>query len=213
MMRLGSSRRRRGSKASGNSKASDDETRASKNYTKSRGATELKATIRQVIKETPIGTLRPMSTNEMAKIAMDRGVSADEARKMPTQIRLGGPLHEEWKDAFTSGRFLQKNGRPPRERASSSSNSTGTKNASSNASEDDSISAHQMMLDAAYHSATGRLRSETPRSNDYERRRGSSGGDSLRSESRMSEEDEFDTLNLDDPSLLEDLMRYSGAEM
>ena len=69
------------------------------------------------------------------------------------------------------------------------------------------------MLDAAYHSATGRLRSETPRSNDYERRRGSSGGDSLRSESRMSEEDEFDTLNLDDPSLLEDLMRYSGAEM
>ena len=52
------------------------------------------------------------SVNEMARIATAAGIEESEARKVATQIRKGGPLHAEWKAAFSTGRFAQMNGRP-----------------------------------------------------------------------------------------------------
>ena len=48
----------------------------------------------------------------MAHIATAAGIKEKEARKVATQVRKGGPLHAKWKEAFSTGRFVQINGRP-----------------------------------------------------------------------------------------------------
>ena len=65
-----------------------------------------------VIDTTPEGTGRPMSASEMQRILCDMGIPAAEVQKVTTQIRKNGPLHTAYKDAFATGRFKQKNGRP-----------------------------------------------------------------------------------------------------
>ena len=81
-----------------------------------RAAEEVKAVILRVINTTPMGSFRQMSTNEMSRILKeDYGLSEKDSKKVSTQIRKSGPLHRAWKDAFATGRFAQKNGRPPRD--------------------------------------------------------------------------------------------------
>jgi hypothetical protein len=77
---------------------------------------QCKAAIMQVIHLTPEGTLRPMSSNEMSRILrQEYGLSEKDSKKVSTQIRKSGPLHHDWKRAFVTQRFSQKNGRPPRD--------------------------------------------------------------------------------------------------
>ncbi len=39
------------------------------------------------------------------------GLAESQAKKIFSQIRKGAPLHNEWKDAFATGKFFQRNGR------------------------------------------------------------------------------------------------------
>jgi|MDSY01.2.fsa_nt_gb hypothetical protein len=82
---------------------------------------QVKTAILQVIHMTPEGSLRPMSSNEMSRILrQDYGLCDRDSKKVPTQIRRSGPLHHDWKRAFKTQRFSQKNGRPPLSDESSS---------------------------------------------------------------------------------------------
>ena len=47
----------------------------------------------------------------MIKLLIDNGMPEAMAVKLPSQIRKGAPMHEEWKSAFNTGRFVQKLGR------------------------------------------------------------------------------------------------------
>ena len=76
------------------------------------GSAVVKNGIQMVIDTTPEGTGRPMSASEMQRILCDMGIPAAEVQKVTTQIRKNGPLHTAYKDAFATGRFKQKNGRP-----------------------------------------------------------------------------------------------------
>ena len=76
------------------------------------GSAVVKNGIQMVIDTTPEGTGRPMSASEMQRILCDTGIPAAEVKKVTTQIRKNGPLHTAYKNAFATGRFTQKNGRP-----------------------------------------------------------------------------------------------------
>ena len=75
------------------------------------GAEAVQTAVRAVISATPPQTERPMSANIMIKMLIDHGMPEAMAVKLPSQIRKGAPMHDEWKDAFTSRRFVQKLGR------------------------------------------------------------------------------------------------------
>jgi hypothetical protein len=47
----------------------------------------------------------------MIKMLIERGMPEAMANKLPSQIRKGAAMHDAWKDAFASGRFVQKLGR------------------------------------------------------------------------------------------------------
>jgi len=51
------------------------------------------------------------SANIMIKMLIERGMPEAMANKLPSQIRKGAAMHDAWKDAFASGRFVQKLGR------------------------------------------------------------------------------------------------------
>jgi len=51
------------------------------------------------------------STNIMISKLIDEGMIEPMALKLPSQIRKGAPLFDEWKGAFASKRFVQKLGR------------------------------------------------------------------------------------------------------
>lgn len=77
------------------------------------GAKIVQAAVRNVIYSTAPGCLRPMSVNMMIKLLIEQGLPEHLAMKLPSQTRKGAPLEAEWKDAFASGRFLQRLGRYP----------------------------------------------------------------------------------------------------
>jgi hypothetical protein len=85
------------------------------------GAGEVLKAVRSLIDSTPVGSARPMSTSTMIKILIDDGMIKGMAKKLPSQIRRGGALYQEWKDAFSTRRFVQKLGRCPRYGSVSSS--------------------------------------------------------------------------------------------
>ena len=143
-----------------------------------------------------------MSINEMSRIALEMGLPEEEARKVPTQIRRGGPLHTEWKAAFKSGRFLQKNGRPSRSEQFSSGSSEGSFQFSSGSSEEYPGDAPMMQYQLE------------PR--EEERRGGRAAAEEEAAAAHggvlsMEEDEMFDSLNLDDPGLIDDLLHYSRS--
>lgn len=75
------------------------------------GAEAVQAAVRTVIEVTPVRSQRPMSTNIMIRLLMDHGMPEAMAIKLPSQIRKGASLHEEWKASFADERFVQKLGR------------------------------------------------------------------------------------------------------
>ena len=79
------------------------------------GAEPVHVGVRAVIRATPRGARLPMSANRMMEILVSNGVHKGMAAKLPSQIRKGAILHEEWKAAFASGRFVQKLGRSSNE--------------------------------------------------------------------------------------------------
>eukprot|EP00615_Pteridomonas_danica_P007739 CAMPEP_0114336224 /NCGR_PEP_ID=MMETSP0101-20121206/5565_1 /TAXON_ID=38822 ORGANISM="Pteridomonas danica, Strain PT" /NCGR_SAMPLE_ID=MMETSP0101 /ASSEMBLY_ACC=CAM_ASM_000211 /LENGTH=69 /DNA_ID=CAMNT_0001468077 /DNA_START=102 /DNA_END=308 /DNA_ORIENTATION=- len=60
------------------------------------GAEEVKEAVRKVIAETEPGTQIPMSTNIMISKLIDEGMIEPMALKLPSQIRKGAPLFDEW---------------------------------------------------------------------------------------------------------------------
>ena len=68
---------------------------------------------REIISETPIDAQKEMSIGEITRILHEeKGLPQNVARKAINQLRNTGPLYAEWRAAFDSGRFVQKNGRP-----------------------------------------------------------------------------------------------------
>ena len=81
-------------------------------------AESLRQFIIGVIDETPVGTLRYMTTNEMGLLAFENGVGGfsslqSAVRAVRSQVRPSCCLQRQWLDAFNSGRFRQGFGRPP----------------------------------------------------------------------------------------------------
>ena len=68
--------------------------------------------ISKIIKKTPLKSFYPMSHKKMIEMLIDDGMHPNEAKKVSTQVRKGGPLYLEYKQAFNDKRFLQINGRP-----------------------------------------------------------------------------------------------------
>ena len=213
MMRLG----RRGGKTSGSSSNSTSSSSpAASRKPQVRGATELKEAILKVIAETKPGAQRPMSTNEMTRIAMEMGIAAPEAKKVPTQIRRGGPLHNEWKAAFSSGRFFQKNGRPPRTEGISSGTSEEADEppllqyqleyGPKKGKRDRQVSAAEMMDEDS--KEDDEEYAEAPqRREPVNAYAGGEGGGEFGEGNRMCEiDDDLDAFDLDDPEGLEDLL-------
>mmetsp|Transcript_22163 Transcript_22163/g.43665 ORF Transcript_22163/g.43665 Transcript_22163/m.43665 type:complete len:237 (+) Transcript_22163:219-929(+) len=75
------------------------------------GAEAVQTAVKAVIAVTPTGNNRPMSASIMMRLLVDHGLPEPMAMKLPSQIRKGAPMHDEWKDAFKTGRFVQKLGR------------------------------------------------------------------------------------------------------
>jgi hypothetical protein len=75
------------------------------------GAEAVQLAVRAVIAVTSVGASRAMSANIMIKLLIDHGMPQAMAVKLPSQIRKGAAMHDEWKSAFSSGKFVQKLGR------------------------------------------------------------------------------------------------------
>ena len=91
---------------------------ASRRETSMESVKSLRQFIIDVIDETPVGSLRYMTTNEMGLLAFENGVGGfsslqNAVRAVRTQVRPSCCLQREWLDAFNSGRFRQGFGRPP----------------------------------------------------------------------------------------------------
>ena len=212
MMRLG----RRGGKTSGSSSSSSSSSPAASRKPQVRGATELKEAILKVIAETKPGAQRPMSTNEMTRIAMEMGIAAPEAKKVPTQIRRGGPLHNEWKAAFSSGRFFQKNGRPPRTEGLSSETSEEADEAPllpyqleygpKKARRDRHVGAVEMINEDAKEDDEEYVEAPRRREPAGAYARGGGGGELGVGDQMDEYDDALDAFDLDDPEGLDDLL-------
>ena len=209
-MRLG--RRRESSSSSssiGGSSAASPEPRV-------RGATELKEAILKVISETKPGAKRPMSTNEMTRIAQEMGIPPQEAKKVPTQIRRGGPLYNEWKAAFSSGRFFQKNGRPPRTEGISSGTSEEADEppllqyqleyGPKKGKRDRQVSAAEMMDEDSKEDDEEYVEAPRRREPAGAYARGGGGGELGVGDQMDEYDDALDAFDLDDPEGLDDLL-------
>ncbi len=75
------------------------------------GAEAVQLAVRAIVAATAADGQRPMSANIMIRLLVDHGMPEAMAAKLPSQIRKGAPMHAEWKNAFISGRFVQKLGR------------------------------------------------------------------------------------------------------
>jgi hypothetical protein len=75
------------------------------------GAAEVHAGVRKVIDSHKPGDQTVMSASIMVGILSSMGITEVMANRLYSQIRKGGPLHEEWKQAFASGRFYQRCGK------------------------------------------------------------------------------------------------------
>jgi len=71
------------------------------------GAEPVHHAVREIIAGLAEGDKMPMSGRRMVKyLEKNKGLEPDMARRFFSQIRKGGKLHEEWKEAFHRGKFM-----------------------------------------------------------------------------------------------------------
>ena len=76
----------------------------------SRTCLQVQRFVRQYIGETPVGAKVVMSANIMVQKMTAVGIAPEMARRLFSQIRKGGSLRPEWRDAFLTERFTGNKG-------------------------------------------------------------------------------------------------------